>query len=416
MNNTDIEIENILEEEQKRQRNSAVFIASENYASSSVRKYTSSILTNKYAEGYPGQRYYAGCEYADQAENLAIDRGKKIFESQHINVQPHSGSQANMAVYIGLLNPGDKILSLSLDHGGHLSHGHNVNFSGKIYEIHNYFLDKETEMIDFNSLQKIAEEIKPKLIICVYSAYSRIIDFERFKEIADSVNALLMADIAHIAGLFVAKQHPSPVNIADIITSTTHKTLRGPRGGIAIIKNSLSKKYDRGIFPAVQGGPIMNNILAKAVAFKEASSDEFAQYSKDIINNAQILCEFFKEKKLRIVSDKTENHLMLIDTRSVNLSGAEAEEKLNSVGIIVNKNAIPFDPEPPKITSGIRIGTPGMTTRKISKNDLKIQFLPIDLGYLIGIGKLIGILAELNCRYILTMQHKPKLWKNQKIE
>jgi len=370
MNNTDIEIENILEEEQKRQRNSAVFIASENYASSSVRKYTSSILTNKYAEGYPGQRYYAGCEYADQAENLAIDRGKKIFESQHINVQPHSGSQANMAVYIGLLNPGDKILSLSLDHGGHLSHGHNVNFSGKIYEIHNYFLDKETEMIDFNSLQKIAEEIKPKLIICGYSAYSRIIDFERFKEIADSVNALLMADIAHIAGLVVAKQHPSPVNIADIITSTTHKTLRGPRGGIAIIKNSLSKKYDRGIFPAVQGGPIMNNILAKAVAFKEASSDEFVQYSKDIINNAQILCEFFKEKKLRIVSDKTENHLMLIDTRSVNLSGAEAEEKLNSVGIIVNKNAIPFDPEPPKITSGIRIGTPAITTRKISKNDL----------------------------------------------
>ncbi len=370
MNNTDIEIENILEEEQKRQRNSAVFIASENYASSSVRKYTSSILTNKYAEGYPGQRYYAGCEYADQAENLAIDRGKKIFESQYINVQPHSGSQANMAVYIGLLNPGDKILSLSLDHGGHLSHGHNVNFSGKIYEIHNYFLDKETEMIDFNSLQKIAEEIKPKLIICGYSAYSRIIDFERFKEIADSVNALLMADIAHIAGLVVAKQHPSPVNIADIITSTTHKTLRGPRGGIAIIKNSLSKKYDRGIFPAVQGGPIMNNILAKAVAFKEASSNEFVQYSKDIINNAQILCEFFKEKKLRIVSDKTENHLMLIDTRSVNLSGAEAEEKLNSVGIIVNKNAIPFDPEPPKITSGIRIGTPAITTRKISKNDL----------------------------------------------
>jgi len=370
MNNTDIEIENILENEQNRQRNSAVFIASENYASTSVRKYTSSILTNKYAEGYPGQRYYAGCEYADQAENLAIDRGKKIFQSEHINVQPHSGSQANMAVYISLLNPGDKILSLSLDHGGHLSHGHNVNFSGKIYEIHNYFLDKETEMIDFDSIQTVAEKIKPKLIICGYSAYSRIIDFERFKQIADSVNALLMADIAHIAGLIVAKQHPSPVNIADIITSTTHKTLRGPRGGIAIIKNSLSKKYDRGIFPAVQGGPIMNNVLAKAVAFKEASSNEFIQYSKDIIKNAKVLCEFFKEKNLRIVSDKTENHLMLIDTRSVNLSGAEAEEKLNSVGIIVNKNAIPFDPEPPKITSGIRIGTPAITTRKISKNDL----------------------------------------------
>ena len=370
MNNLDIEVENILENEQKRQRDSAVFIASENYASSSVRKYTSSILTNKYAEGYPGQRYYAGCEYADQAENLAIERGKKIFESEHINVQPHSGSQANMAAYISLLNPGDKILSLSLDHGGHLSHGHNVNFSGKIYEIHNYFLDKESEMIDFKSLQNRAEEIKPKLIICGYSAYSRMIDFKKFKKIAESVDALLMADIAHIAGLVVAKQHPSPVNIADIITSTTHKTLRGPRGGIAIIKNSLSKKYDRGVFPAVQGGPIMNNVLAKAVAFKEASSDEFIQYSKDIINNAKLLCEFFKAKKLRIVSGETDNHLMLVDTRSVNLSGAEAEEKLNSVGIIVNKNAIPFDPEPPKITSGIRIGTPAITTRKISKNDL----------------------------------------------
>jgi len=370
MNNLDIEVENILENEQKRQRDSAVFIASENYASSSVRKYTSSILTNKYAEGYPGQRYYAGCEYADQAENLAIERGKNVFGSEHINVQPHSGSQANMAAYMSFLNPGDKILSLSLDHGGHLSHGHNVNFSGKIYEIHNYFLDKESEMIDFKSLQNRAEEIKPKLIICGYSAYSRIIDFKKFKKIAESVDALLMADIAHIAGLVVAKQHPSPVNIADIITSTTHKTLRGPRGGIAIIKNSLSKKYDRGVFPAVQGGPIMNNVLAKAVAFKEASSDEFIQYSKDIINNAKLLCEFFKAKKLRIVSGETDNHLMLIDTRSVNLSGAEAEEKLNSVGIIVNKNAIPFDPEPPKITSGIRIGTPAITTRKISKNDL----------------------------------------------
>ncbi len=370
MNITDIEIENILENEQKRQRDSAVFIASENYASSSVRKYTSSILTNKYAEGYPGQRYYAGCEFADQAENLAIERGKKIFESEHINVQPHSGSQANMAAYISLLNPGDRILSLSLDHGGHLSHGHNVNFSGKIYEIHNYFLDEETEMLDFDSIQKIAEEIKPKLIICGFSAYSRIINFEKFRKIADSVNALMMADIAHIAGLIVAKQHPSPVNIADIITSTTHKTLRGPRGGIAIIKNSLSKKYDRGIFPAVQGGPIMNNVIAKAVAFKEASSEGFVQYSKDIITNSKLLCGFFKDKQLRIVSDDTDNHLMLIDTRSVNLSGAEAEEKLNSVGIIVNKNAIPFDPNPPRITSGIRIGTPAITTRKISENDL----------------------------------------------
>jgi len=393
MNSTDIEIDKILENEQKRQKDSAVFIASENYASSSVRKYTSSILTNKYAEGYPGQRYYAGCEFADQAENLAIERGKEIFQSNHINVQPHSGSQANMAAYISLLNPGDKILSLSLDHGGHLSHGHNVNFSGKIYDIHNYFLNKETEMIDFESLQKIAEEIKPKLIICGYSAYSRIIDFKKFKEIALSVNSLLMADIAHIAGLIVAKQHPSPVNIADIITSTTHKTLRGPRGGIAIINDSLSKKYDRGIFPAVQGGPIMNNVLAKAVAFKEASTNDFFEYSKNVISNAKLLCRHFKDKKLRIVSNQTDNHLMLIDTRSINLSGAQAEEKLNSAGIIVNKNAIPFDPEPPKITSGIRIGTPAITTRKISETDL-LQIGDLIYETLTSSEKKIGVIKD----------------------
>lgn len=366
----DHELEKILEKEQNRQKNSAVFIASENYASESVRKYTSSILTNKYAEGYPGARYYAGCEYVDQIENLAIERGKNIFGSNHINVQPHSGSQANMAAYISLLSPGDKILSLSLDHGGHLSHGHNVNFSGKIYEIHNYFLDKDSEMIDFDALHKVADDVRPKLIICGFSAYSRKIDFMKFKKIAESVDALLMADIAHIAGLVVAKQHPSPVNIADIITSTTHKTLRGPRGGIAIISESLAKKYDRGIFPAVQGGPIMNNVLAKAVAFKEASTEEFVNYSKEIITNANLLCEHLKDKGIRVVSEKTENHLMLLDTRSVNLTGSEAEEKLNSVGIIVNKNAIPFDPQPPKITSGIRIGTPAITTRKISKDDL----------------------------------------------
>ena len=363
-------IEKILEKEFIRQKNSAVLIASENYASENVRKYSSSILTNKYAEGYPGERYYAGCEFADEIENLAIEKGKEIFSSDHINVQPHSGSQANMAAYISLLNPGDKILSLSLDHGGHLSHGHNVNFSGKIYEIHNYFLDKDTELIDYEKIKKIAEEIKPKLIICGYSAYSRKIDFVKFSEISKSVGSLLMADIAHIAGLIVSKLHPSPVGLADIITSTTHKTLRGPRGGIAIIKKELSRKYDRGVFPAVQGGPIMNTILAKAIAFEEASSNEFKNYSKQIIINAKNLADLFISQGLRVVSGGTDNHLMLIDTRSIGITGDIAEKKLNSVGIVVNKNAIPYDPLPPKITSGIRIGTPAITTRKISNNDL----------------------------------------------
>ena len=363
-------IEKILEKEFIRQKNSAVLIASENYASENVRKYSSSILTNKYAEGYPGERYYAGCEFADEIENLAIEKGKEIFSSDHINVQPHSGSQANMAAYISLLNPGDKILSLSLDHGGHLSHGHNVNFSGKIYEIHNYFLDKDTELIDYEKIKEIAEEIKPKLIICGYSAYSRKIDFVKFSEISKSVGSLLMADIAHIAGLVVSKLHPSPVGLADIITSTTHKTLRGPRGGIAIIKKELSRKYDRGVFPAVQGGPIMNTILAKAIAFEEASSNEFKNYSKQIIINAKILADLFISQGLRVVSGGTDNHLMLIDTRSIGITGDIAEKKLNSVGIVVNKNAIPYDPLPPKITSGIRIGTPAITTRKISNNDL----------------------------------------------
>ena len=366
----DNKIEKILEKEFIRQKNSAVLIASENYASENVRKYSSSILTNKYAEGYPGERYYAGCEFADEIENLAIEKGKEIFSSDHINVQPHSGSQANMAAYISLLNPGDKILSLSLDHGGHLSHGHNVNFSGKIYEIHNYFLDKDTELIDYEKIKKIAEEIKPKLIICGYSAYSRKIDFVKFSEISKSVGSLLMADIAHIAGLVVSKLHPSPVGLADIITSTTHKTLRGPRGGIAIIKKELSRKYDRGVFPAVQGGPIMNTILAKAIAFEEASSNEFKNYSKQIIINAKNLADLFISQGLRVVSGGTDNHLMLIDTRSIGITGDIAEKKLNSVGIVVNKNAIPYDPLPPKITSGIRIGTPAITTRKISNNDL----------------------------------------------
>ena len=366
----DNKIEKILKKEFIRQKNSAVFIASENYASENVRKHSSSILTNKYAEGYPGERYYAGCEFADEIENLAIEKGKSIFKSDHINVQPHSGSQANMAAYVSFLKPGDKILSLSLDHGGHLSHGHNVNFSGKIYEIHNYFLNRDTELIDYEKIKEVAEKVKPKLIICGYSAYSRIIDFVKFSEISKSVDSLLMADIAHIAGLVVSDLHPSPVGLADIITSTTHKTLRGPRGGLAVVKKELSRKYDRGVFPAIQGGPIMNTILAKAIAFEEASKKEFRDYSKQIINNAKILSELFIDEGLRVVSGGTDNHLMLIDTRSIGTTGDIAEKKLNSVGIVVNKNAIPYDPLPPKITSGIRIGTPAIKTRKISTNDL----------------------------------------------
>ena len=370
MKTLDKKIELILEKESIRQRNSAVFIASENYASESVRNYSNSIFTNKYAEGYPGKRYYAGCENADEVENLAISRGKKLFSSKHINVQPHSGSQANMAAYVSLLKPGDKILSLSLDHGGHLSHGHNVNFSGKIYEIHNYYLNRESELLDYDQINDIAEKVKPKLIICGYSAYSRIIDFNKFKSISQKVDSLLMADIAHIAGLVVSGKHPSPVGIADIITSTTHKTLRGPRGGLAIIREDLSSKYDRGVFPAIQGGPLMNTILAKAAAFEEALSDNFIEYSQQIIDNAKVLANLFLDRGLRLVSGGTDNHLMLIDTRSIGINGDEAENKLNEVGIVVNKNAIPFDPMPPKITSGIRIGTPAITSRQISNDDL----------------------------------------------
>ena len=370
MKNLDNQIELILEKELSRQKNSAVLIASENYASKKVRNYSNTIFTNKYAEGYPGARYYAGCENADEVENLAISRGKKLFSSDHINVQPHSGSQANMAAYISLLKPGDKILSLSLDHGGHLSHGHNVNFSGKIYDIHNYYLNEESELLDFDHINEIAEKNKPKLIICGYSAYSRVIDFKKFKQIAENVNSLLMADIAHISGLVASGLHPTPVGIADIITSTTHKTLRGPRGGLAIIREDLSNKYDRGVFPAVQGGPLMNTILAKAVAFQEALSQDFINYSKKIIENAKTLENLFISRGLRLVSGGTDNHLMLIDTRSIGINGSEAENKLSDAGIIVNKNAIPFDPEPPKVTSGIRIGTPAITSREISNEDL----------------------------------------------
>ena len=370
MKNLDNQIELILEKELSRQKNSAVLIASENYASKKVRNYSNTIFTNKYAEGYPGARYYAGCENADDVENLAISRGKKLFSSDHINVQPHSGSQANMAAYISLLKPGDKILSLSLDHGGHLSHGHNVNFSGKIYDIHNYYLNEESELLDFDHINEVAEKNKPKLIVCGYSAYSRVIDFKKFKQIAENVNSLLLADIAHISGLVASGLHPTPVGIADIITSTTHKTLRGPRGGLAIVREDLSNKYDRGVFPAVQGGPLMNTILAKAVAFEEALSQDFINYSKKILENAKTLENLFISRGLRLVSGGTDNHLMLIDTRSIGINGSEAENKLSDAGIIVNKNAIPFDPEPPKVTSGIRIGTPAITSREISNEDL----------------------------------------------
>ena len=370
MKNLDNQIELILEKELSRQKNSAVLIASENYASEKVRNYSNTIFTNKYAEGYPGARYYAGCENADEVENLAITRGKKLFSSDHINVQPHSGSQAIMAAYISLLKPGDKILSLSLDHGGHLSHGHNVNFSGKIYDIHNYYLNEESELLDFDHINEVAEKNKPKLIVCGYSAYSRVIDFKKFKQIAENVNSLLLADIAHISGLVASGLHPTPVGIADIITSTTHKTLRGPRGGLAIVREDLSNKYDRGVFPAVQGGPLMNTILAKAVAFKEALSQDFINYSKKILENAKTLENLFISRGLRLVSGGTDNHLMLIDTRSIGINGSEAENKLSDAGIIVNKNAIPFDPEPPKVTSGIRIGTPAITSREISNEDL----------------------------------------------
>ncbi len=374
---SDLEIAQLIKKEMIREESKIVLIASENYTSPAVLEAMGSVLTNKYGEGYPRKRYYGGCEYIDEIEQIAIERAKKLFGAKFVNVQPHSGSSANMAVFFSVLNPGDKVLGLKLEHGGHLTHGAKVSFSGKIFESHFYELNEEG-LLDYDKIRDIAKKIKPKLIICGYSSYSRLIDFKKFREIADEVNAYLMADIAHIAGLVVAGVHPSPVGIADFVTATTHKTLRGPRGGIVMTDDEdLAKKIDKTIFPGIQGGPLFHVIAAKAVAFKEAMSEKFKNDQLQTVKNSKALCEEMKNLGYKVVSDGTDNHLFVVDLRNKDINGKEAQFALDNAGITLNRNAIPFDPLPPTITSGIRIGTPIVTTRGMKEKDMKIvaQFI-----------------------------------------
>ena len=367
----DEEVYNEIQNELQRQRNKIELIASENFASNAVMEAMGSYLTNKYAEGYPGARYYGGCEYVDVVENLARDRAKKLFGAEHVNVQPHSGAQANMAVYNAILQPGDTVLGLSLAHGGHLTHGSKVNSSGKLYNFIPYGVKEETGTIDYEEVEKLALEHKPKLIVTGASAYARVIDFKRFREIADKVGALLMVDMAHIAGLVAAGLHPNPVEYADFVTTTTHKTLRGPRGGMILCKEEYAKAIDKAVFPGTQGGPLMHVIAAKAVCFKEALEPEFKTYQEQIVKNAHALAENLKKYGFKLVSDGTDNHLILIDLRNKHITGKELEERLDEVGITVNKNAIPFDPEKPSIASVIRIGTPAVTTRGFKEGEME---------------------------------------------
>ncbi len=368
----DPEIANIIASEERRLREEIVLIASENYASRAVLEATGSVLTNKYAEGYPGRRYYAGTENLDAAESLAIERAKQLFEgAEHVNVQPHSGSQANMAVYFAALEPGDRVMGMSLDHGGHLTHGSPVNFSGRIYDFVHYQLDEASEVIDYDAVEQMAQQLQPKIIVSGYSAYSRTIDFERFGKIAENVGAIHLADMAHIAGLVAAGVHPSPVPHAEMVTTTTHKTLRGPRGAMAITNKDWARKYDSAVFPRMQGGPMGHTIAAKAVAFKEALSDDFKEYARNIVKNASALAEALAVSGMRIVSGGTDNHLMLVDLRNVKVTGADAEVKMRSVGIVANKNMVPFDPNPPRVTSGVRIGVPSITSRGMGVNDME---------------------------------------------
>ncbi len=371
-------INSAIENEKLRLENTLDLIASENYTWPAVMEATGSIMTNKYAEGYPNRRYYGGCSFVDEVENIARDRCKELFDAEHVNVQPHSGSQANMGVYFAVLKPGDTILGMNLAAGGHLTHGYPINFSGAFYKTVNYGVNKETEKLDYDEIQKLAEEHKPKIIVCGASAYSQIIDFERFAKIAQSVGAYLMADIAHIAGLIAAKIHPNPFPYADFVTSTTHKTLRGPRGGLIMCKQKYATLIDKAIIPGIQGGPLMHHIAAKAVGFKLALHSDFKIYQKQIVSNAQAMADEFIQRGYRIVSGSTKNHLMVLDLRSKNITGKEAEELLESVGITLNRNCIPFDPEKPMITSGIRIGTPAITTRGCKENDARALAALID--------------------------------------
>lgn len=367
----DPEIYEAIKSEEYREEYHLELIASENFVSRAVLEAQGSVLTNKYAEGYPGKRYYGGCLYVDKVEDIARERVKTIYGAEHANVQPHSGSQANMAVYFVVLNPGDRVLGMNLAHGGHLTHGSPVNFSGKLYNFYFYGVDKDTEMINYDLVWNLAKEVKPKLIVAGASAYPRIIDFEKFAQIAEDVGAYFMVDMAHIAGLVAAGIHPSPVPYAHFVTSTTHKTLRGPRGGFILCKKEFAKEIDKAVFPGIQGGPLMHVIAAKAVAFKEAMTPEFKEYQKQIVLNAKAMAEELMKLGYRLVSGGTDNHLMLVDLRDKGITGKEAEKALEEAGITVNKNAIPFDPQPPTVTSGIRIGTPALTTRGMKEDEMR---------------------------------------------
>ncbi|OIO58267.1 MAG: serine hydroxymethyltransferase [Alphaproteobacteria bacterium CG_4_10_14_0_2_um_filter_63_37] len=367
----DAEVQKAIDLENIRQEEHIELIASENYTSTAVMAAQGSQLTNKYAEGYPGKRYYGGCEYVDIAEQLAIDRAKALFGAEHANVQPHSGSQANMGVYMAMLEPGDTILGMSLAHGGHLTHGASVNFSGKIYNVIAYGLDPESEKIDYDAVEALALEHKPKMIVAGASAYSQIIDFPRFREIADKVGAWLMVDMAHFAGLVATGEHPSPVPYADFVTTTTHKTLRGPRGGMILCREEYAKKINSAIFPGIQGGPLMHVIAAKAVAFGEAATAQFKTYTQQVRANAVKLAEVLASRGVRIVSGGTENHLFLVDLTAKNITGKEAEAALGRANITVNKNAIPFDKQSPFVTSGIRIGSPAVTSRGMGLDEME---------------------------------------------
>ena len=365
-------IETIIAEEEERQRYNIELIASENFCSDDVREAVGSVLTNKYAEGYPGKRYYGGCVYVDEAEELARKRVCEIFGAEHANVQPHCGSSANMAVYRTVLEPGDRILGMALDAGGHLTHGYKLSFSGADYEAFSYGVNRETECIDYDEVERIALEVKPKLLICGASAYARFIDYKRFKEIADKAGALLMVDMAHVAGLVAAGVHPNPVPYADFVTSTTHKTLRGPRGGFVLCREEYAKKLDRNVFPGMQGGPLCHVIAGKAICFYEAMQPEFVEYQKQVVANAKVLAETLEEEGFRIVTGGTDNHMVLVDVKStLGLTGKKLETLLDQVHITVNKNSIPFDEEKPAYTSGIRVGTPAMTTRGFKEEEFR---------------------------------------------
>ncbi len=372
LKDVDPEIYNAIMGEINRESDKLELIASENFVSFAILEAAGGVMTNKYAEGYPGKRYYGGCEFVDIAENLARERAKQLFGCEHVNVQPHSGSQANMAVYFTVLQPGDKVMGLDLSHGGHLTHGHPINFSGKLFQFHSYQVEKETEVIDYDKLIAQAKEIKPKMIVAGASAYPRFFDFKKFREACDTCGAYLMVDIAHIAGLVAAGIHPSPVPYADFVTTTTHKTLRGPRGGMVMCKEKYAADLDRTVMPGIQGGPLMHIIAAKAVALKEALTDEFKAYQKRIVENAAVFAKELKDKGYHIVSGGTDTHLFLMSFIEMGLTGKKVEKALDLAGITVNKNTVPFDPQKPFVTSGVRIGTPAITTRGMGTGEMKV--------------------------------------------